>query len=68
MSTENANRGAAELLAEVAKTRQQVARFRQAMAVVNDELVELALRARAEELENLAKTLEAQALKQQQPR
>jgi len=63
MAVESDSRSAAELLAEAAKTRQQAARFRQAATIVNDELVELSLRARAEELEHLAKALEAQAAK-----
>lgn len=63
MAVESDSRSAAELRAEAAKTRQQAARFRQAAAIVNDELVEMSLRARAEELEHLAKALEAQAAK-----
>lgn len=65
MTAESASPSAEALLAEAAKTRQQATRFRQAVAIVNDELVEASLRARAEELEQLAKTLEAQAMKKQ---
>lgn len=52
-----------ELLAEAAKARHDAARFRQAATIVHDDIVERSLRARAEELENLAQLLEAQASK-----
>lgn len=54
-----------ELLAEAAKARHDAERFRQAAAIVHDDIVERSLRARAEELETLARLLEAQASKKQ---
>lgn len=66
MAAESDSHSSEELLAEAAKTRQQAARFRQAVTIVNDDLVEMSLRARAEELEQLAKTLEAQAAKKKE--
>ena len=52
-----------ELLSDVATARQQASRFRQAAVIVNDGLVEAALRARARELDTLVAMLEAKAAK-----
>lgn len=50
-----------ELLIEAAVPRRHAKRFRDAIAGVDDDLVAIALEARAVELDNLARTLERQA-------
>jgi homoserine kinase len=50
-----------ELLADAAIARHQASRFREAAAIVNDDLVESALRSRARELETAVAVLEAKA-------
>jgi len=57
------NRTRAELLSDLAIARHQAWRFRQASGIVNDDLVEAALRSRARELETLAAILEARVAK-----
>ena len=56
-------RSRTELLADAAKARREAERHRVAAAIVNDEVVEQTLRARAKELTSLAEMLEARAAK-----
>jgi hypothetical protein len=51
------------LLADLEIARQQANRFKQAAAIVGDDLVESALRARARELATLVAVLEAKIAK-----
>jgi hypothetical protein len=51
------------LLEDAAIARHQASRFKQAATIINDDLVESALRARARELETLVAMLEAKAAK-----
>lgn len=57
------NRTPAELLSDAAIARHQAGRFKQAAAIINDDLVESCLRARARELETLVAILEARIAK-----
>ena len=50
-----------ELFADAARARRDAKRFRKAAGIVKDEVVELSLIARMDELERLAELLEAQA-------
>ena len=52
------SRTRAELLADLEIARQHAGRFKRAAAIVNDDLVEAALRARVRELETLLAMLE----------
>jgi hypothetical protein len=52
------DRTRAELLADAAIAKDQAARFRRAATMIDDDLVQSALRARARELETLVATLE----------
>jgi hypothetical protein len=63
MPIEADNRTREELLSDAARARYQADRFRQAAVVINDDLVESALRARARELETLVALLEAKVAK-----
>lgn len=59
MELERDERTRAELLADAAIAKDQAARFRQAATMIDDDLVQSALRARARELETLVATLDA---------
>jgi hypothetical protein len=63
MESEADSRTRTELAADLEIARHQATRFRQAAAIVNDDLVESALRARARELETLIAILEAKIAK-----
>jgi hypothetical protein len=63
MELDSDNRTRAELLADLEIARQQANRFKQAAAIVGDDLVESALRARARELATLVAVLEAKIAK-----
>jgi hypothetical protein len=63
MPMEPDNRTREELLADAATARHQASRFRQAAVIVNDDLVESALQARARELDTLVALLEAKVAK-----
>lgn len=63
MATESDSRSAAEAAGRGREDSTASSVIRQAVTIVNDELVEMSLGARAEELERLAETLEAQAAK-----
>ncbi|HEY3918464.1 MAG TPA: hypothetical protein VGL83_11760 [Stellaceae bacterium] len=60
---ETDDRTRAQLLEDAAIARHQASRFKQAATIINDDLVESALRARARELETLVAMLEAKAAK-----
>jgi hypothetical protein len=59
MELESDDRTRAELLADAAIAKDQAARFKRAATMIDDDLVQSALRARARELETLAATLDA---------
>lgn len=63
MDLETDNRTREELQSDLAIARHQASRFRQAAGIINDDLVEAALRSRARELETLAAILEARLAK-----
>jgi hypothetical protein len=63
MPMEPDNRTREELLADAATARHQASRFRQAAVIINDDLVESALQARARELDTLVALLEAKVEK-----
>jgi hypothetical protein len=63
MELEIPARTRAELLSDLEIARHQASRFKQAAAIINDDLVEAALRSRARELETLIDVLEAKLAK-----
>jgi hypothetical protein len=59
MELESDERTRLELLADAAVAKDQAARFKRAATMIDDDLVQSALRARARELETLVATLDA---------
>jgi hypothetical protein len=63
MESEAPTRTRAELESDLEIARHQASRFKQAAAIIKDDLVEAALRSRARELETLIDILEAKLAK-----
>lgn len=63
MELQEVQRTRAELQSDLDIARHQASRFKRAAAIINDDLVEAALRSRARELDTLIAVLEAKLLK-----